>query len=232
MISVFINSVSHSPLVLFSVTNENFANNSSFNDSDEDSLLQNELSLAHDSQATDNHLINVSSATNKKSWEKSSRYAPYETEKEFEIFKLWLLAGSGRCKQYLSTIYNLPNSRINQISARNNWDQRAQDYDREQLQIILATEQDERAKRHKEKLEEYRVQQEFIGRTLSADAAKIAAMVSRTLDKFMENDRDLDIRDLPVLLNAANKAAEVGRNLQSSSLGVDQLLTALEEFDE
>jgi hypothetical protein len=52
------------------------------------------------------------------------------------------------------------------------------------------------------------------------------------LDKFIAEDRQLDVRDLPAMLNAANKAAEIGRNLQSSSLGVDQLLTALEEYDE
>jgi hypothetical protein len=40
------------------------------------------------------------------------------------------------------------------------------------------------------------------------------------------------MRDLPALLNAAAKAADMGRNLQSSSLGVDQLLVALEEYDE
>jgi len=61
-----------------------------------------------------------------------------------------------------------------------------------------------------------------------------AAVVVRTRKEVRRKDGSYIRFDdnACVLLNAANKAAEVGRNLQSSSLGVDQLLTALEEFDE
>lgn len=166
------------------------------------------------------------------SWEYRSKLAPFEVEKEYAVFKLWLESGSGRSKQYISKVYNYPESTINKIALKNNWGQRATDFDCHQLQLMQAAENTRRAQEHKRKLEEYRLQQEFIGRSLSSDAAKLAAIVSSTLDKFMMSDREIDIRDLPAVLNAANKAAEVGRNLQSSSLGVDQLLTALEEVDD
>jgi hypothetical protein len=100
------------------------------------------------------------------------------------------------------------------------------------LQERLKLEQDERAKIHKERLEDYRLQQEFLGRSLSSDAAKLAALVNSSLDSLLREGRNLDVRDIPAILNAANKAAEVGRNLQSSALGVDQLLTALEEYED
>ena len=166
------------------------------------------------------------------SWNYRARVAANESEKEYLVFKFWLEAGSGRSKTYISKVYNYPESRILQIASKNNWDLRAAEYDRYQLQLMSQAENSRRAQEHKQKLEEYRQQQEFIGRSLSADAAKLAAIVSNTLDKFMLSDREIDIRDLPAVLNAANKAAEVGRNLQSSSLGVDQLLTALEEVDD
>lgn len=166
------------------------------------------------------------------SWEFRSRMAKFESEKEFSMFRIFCEAGSGRSTKYISFTYNLPESRVLKIADKNNWAKRAADYDKNQLQIMLAQERTARAEEHKRKLEEYRMQQEFIGRSLSADAAKLAAIVSNTLDKFIAEERQLDVRDLPAMLNAANKAAEIGRNLQSSSLGVDQLLTALEEYEE
>lgn len=184
--------------------------------------------------APDSTTVSVSTtlSDDMQTWSYRHRLASGESEKEYFVFKFWLEAGSGRSKQYTSKVYNIPESRILQIAAKNNWDLRAADYDRYQLQLMSQAENSRRAQLHKQKLEEYRQQQEFIGRSLSADAAKLAAIVSSTLDKFMLSDREIDIRDLPAVLNAANKAAEVGRNLQSSSLGVDQLLTALEEVDE
>jgi hypothetical protein len=155
-----------------------------------------------------------------------------ESEREFLIFKSWCEMGSGRSKLYIAKLYNLPESAINKIAVKNNWGERVAEYDRDQLHLMLQQEKNTRAIEHKRKLEEYRQQQEFIGRALSNDAAKLAAIVSNTLDRFINSERELDMRDLPGILNAANKAADIGRNLQSSALGVDQLLTALEEFED
>ena len=49
---------------------------------------------------------------------------------------------------------------------------------------------------------------------------------------MLDEDRTLDARDLPGMLNVAAKLADVGKNLQSTALGVDNLLVALEEADE
>jgi hypothetical protein len=178
------------------------------------------------SQDTDNFQQEV------ESWKFRSKMARFESEKEFSMFSVFCNSGSGRSTKYISFTYNIPQSRIDKIAEKNSWLKRAADFDRYQLQLMLQQEKTARAEEHKRKLEEYRLQQEFIGRSLSADAAKLAAIVSGTLDKFIANDREVDMRDLPALLNAAAKAADMGRNLQSSSLGVDQLLVALEEYDE
>jgi hypothetical protein len=175
-------------------------------------------------------------ATDKiKAWERGSRFCKYETEKEFKLFSFWVNLNGGRSTtsyRYLSLTFNLPEEHILKIATKNCWAKRAAEYDRHQLQLKLQLEQDERAKIHKQKLEDYREQQEFLGRSLSADAAKIAALVSQSLDNMLANNRELDVRDIPAILNAAAKAAEMGRNLQSSALGVDQLLTALEEYED
>jgi hypothetical protein len=48
---------------------------------------------------------------------------------------------------------------------------------------------------------------------------------------MLDSDQNLDVRDMPSMLNAASKLAEVGKNLQGGALGVDQLLAAIEESD-
>jgi hypothetical protein len=158
----------------------------------------------------------------------------YIEERRYDICKSYSVTAmlSTTSYRYLSITYNLPEEHILKIATKNCWAKRAAEYDRHQLQLKLQLEQDERAKIHKQKLEDYREQQEFLGRSLSADAAKIAALVSQSLDSMLANNRGLDVRDIPAILNAAAKAAEMGRNLQSSALGVDQLLTALEEYED
>lgn len=166
-----------------------------------------------------------------KSYSKRSGGAVNESEKEFELFSFFLSCGSGRSTLYLANIFNFTESKLLAISKKNNWAQRASDYDIDMLQQKLKLEQDSRAIEHKKRLEEYRLQQEFLGRNLSANAAKLAALSQRTLDEYLQNDRAIDIRDIPSVLNSAAKIAEVGKNLQSGALGVEQLLVALEEAD-
>ena len=154
-----------------------------------------------------------------------------ESEKEFEIFAAYRDSGGGRSHLYIATLFNYNENRILHIAKKNCWAQRVADFDREQLVNSLALEKDARAIEHKRKLEVYRSQQEFLGRALSADAAKLAQLASRTLNSYLENNREIDLRDLPALLNSAAKIADVGKNLQSGALGVEQLLVALEEAD-
>jgi hypothetical protein len=164
-------------------------------------------------------------------WLKNSVLAPTETDKEFEVFSCYVRCGVSRTLTYVSQITNLGLDKVRKIATRNNWVQRAADFDRHQLSRRMAEVEGERHKLHLKKLEEYREQQETIGQQLSLSAARIAYLANRKLTNMLDSDQDLDTRDLPSLLNAASKLAEVGKNLQGNALGVDQLLAAIEEAD-
>ena len=84
---------------------------------------------------------------------------------------------------------------------------------------------------HLRKLEKYREEQEALGQQLTLNAARIAFLANSTLSKMLDDDRELDTRDLPGMLNVAAKLADIGKNLQSTALGVDNLLVALEEAE-
>ena len=164
-------------------------------------------------------------------WSHRGGMAISETQKEFQIFKIYLEGGTGRSLNYLQTLYNLSLGKLKTISERNNWESRIADYDRFILSEKLAAEKGKRQEDHKRKLEEYRQMQELLGRQLTIDAAKIATLANKTLDDYLENDRAVDIRDVPSLINSAAKIAEIGKNLSGTALGVDELLVALEEAD-
>jgi hypothetical protein len=198
-------------------------------DQDDESLDINherELFAFNDADAILNSRVLVN-----KSYMKNGGGATSETDKEFELLKFYLSCGSGRSVTYIANTFNLQDNKVLAISKKNYWAERASDYDIDMLQQKLRVEQDSRAIEHKKRLEAYRLQQEFLGRNLSANAAKLAALSQRTLDEYLENDRSIDIRDIPSILNSAAKIAEVGKNLQSGALGVEQLLVALEEAD-
>jgi hypothetical protein len=154
-----------------------------------------------------------------------------ESQKEFQMFQFFVECGSGRSTLYIATVFNLADSRINDIAKKNYWQERAADYDRDALAEKIRAEQNSRAVEHKRKLEQYRQTQEFLGQSLTNDAAKLAMLASRTLDDYINSERQVDMRDIPSILNSAAKIAEVGKSLQSGALGVEQLLVALEEAD-
>jgi hypothetical protein len=196
--------------------------NSDFDDSenldDLNFVAQNSNAILHEHLSAKSFFIRQGGAVN-------------ESQKEFELFDFYAKCGSGRSYTYISSIFNLQETRIAQIARKNNWAQRVADYDRNEFANKLQLEKDARALEHKRKLEEYRSQQEFLGRVLSHDAAKLAQLANRTLDDYLNSERVIDMRDIPSILNSAAKVAEVAKSLQSTSLGVDQLLIALEEAD-
>ena len=60
----------------------------------------------------------------------------------------------------------------------------------------------------------------------------IALLANASLAKMLEQEQVIGIKDLPAMLQAAAKLADVGKNLQSSALGVDNLLAAIEESED
>lgn len=179
------------------------------------------------------HLNSATRGTTTKhaTWLKNSVLAPTESDKEFELFSFYCRCGGGRTLQYISQTTNFPFSKVQQVAKRNNWTLRAADYDRYQLSKKINEAQNARHEQHLSRLEQYREQQEQIGQQLSLNAARIAYLADRKLSSLLDSEQNLDVRDLPSMLNAASKLAEVGKNLQSNALGVDQLLAAIEESE-
>ena len=177
------------------------------------------------------HSKHSTSLPKDKSWSKRSYLAPNETDKEFEMFKVYCLYGGGRSHLYIAQITNTQPTTVQKVASRNNWQRRTQDYDRAKLAEKIKQSQDSKHELHIRKLEAYRQEQEALGKQLTLNAARIAFLANTSLSKLIDEEKELDIRDLPSILNTASKLAEVGKNLQSSSLGVDNLLAAIEEAE-
>jgi hypothetical protein len=165
------------------------------------------------------------------SWLYRSRLAPNETEREYQYLQTYLELGTGRSITYISQLLNLQQSTIYNIYKRNAWKARCADYDRNMLAKRVKLSQDARQEEHVQKLEQYRQEQELLGKQLTINAGRILQLSNRTLSKLLECDSGIPFKDMVGMLNAAAKMADVGKQLQSSALGVDQLMIALEEAD-
>lgn len=209
-----------------------------FKDVLEDALMDDESTEVdpNDEPPTTKDLLAVrhtltTTTSSSNSWDKRSYLAINETDKEFELFKLYCMYGGGRSLQYISMVSNVTPSTLNKLSAKNSWKRRTEDYDRAELVKKMKQSQDAKHDLHIRKLEKYRQEQEALGQQLTLNAARIALLANSTLSKMLDEDKPLDTRDLPGMLNVAAKLADVGKSLQSSALGVDNLLIALEEAD-
>ena len=167
-----------------------------------------------------------------KVWLKRSYLAPNETDNEFHLFRTYVGCGRGRTINYITVVSQLSHHKINLIAQRNNWIRRVRAYDSYMLEQRLAESQDSRHDEHVRQLEIYRQEQEIIGKQTSYTAGKILELANRTLDNLVTNESQLNVDDLPKFLTVAAKLAETGKVLQSTALGVDQLMQALDETEE
>lgn len=201
---------------------------------DENDLIteQERAELVSGIVAYDNHpIISHPHANKSDTWSIRCGGAVNETEKEYDYFQIYRDSGEGRSITHIKQLFNLSPSSIKQIAEKNYWKERVSDYDRFILVQKVKLEQTNKAKAHIRRLEQYRLQQEMIGRDFSIAAARVAGIANKQLELMLAAGGLVDPEKLPAYLNAAAKLAEVGKSLQAGALGVDALLTALEESD-
>lgn len=182
-----------------------------------------------DVKVSNNFAANSTAQTLKEAWTKRSVYAANETDSEFKLFEIYRNCGGGRSLQYVAKITNLALSRIHKVAEANKWRERTAAWDRHILAQNVEAATGARHEEHLKQLEMYRKEQQAIGQQMSVAAMRLAVLANNTLSEWITKEQNIDARDLPALLNAMAKIAGTGKDLQANSLGVDQLLSAMNE---
>jgi hypothetical protein len=165
-------------------------------------------------------------------WEFRNGFAYNETQREYEIFRFYLLLGRARSTVYLMRIYNLTRTQYDKLYHKNNWHERIEAYDRQTFLNACSEGEDTRRRLHEEKLEIYRSQQETIASQSASNSAKILHLIQRKLNKlFLDETENLTIDELVSTGNLAVKLAQLQKELGSQALAVDALLEAIEGDD-
>lgn len=172
--------------------------------------------------------------------------ATTESKFEYSLFQYYLKLGISRS---LGMVFDFVNSgnlvegtvpskisvsfhKLKTIYKRNNWGERAKAYDFDNYNKDLIEAEKQREVEHREKLEEYRAKQEYIGAIASRNAAILLKMTNDKLVQMISSGETLRVEDLNSLGALAAKLADVGRNISSEALAVDQLLEVLESDEE
>ena len=172
--------------------------------------------------------------------------ATTESKFEYSLFQYYLKLGISRS---LGMVFDFVNSgnlvegtvpskisvsfhKLKTIYKRNNWGERAKAYDFDNYNKDLIEAEKQREVEHREKLEEYRAKQEYIGAIASRNAAILLKMTNDKLVQMITSGETLRVEDLNSLGALAAKLADVGRNISSEALAVDQLLEVLESDEE
>jgi hypothetical protein len=174
--------------------------------------------------------------------------ATTESKFEYSLFQYYLKLGISRS---LGMVFDFVNNssgnldgltvpskisvsfhKLKTIYKRNNWGERAKAYDFDNYNKDLIEAEKQREVEHREKLEEYRAKQEYIGAIASRNAAILLKMTNDKLVQMISSGETLRLEDLNSLGALAAKLADVGRNISSEALAVDQLLEVLESDEE
>lgn len=164
-------------------------------------------------------------------WSFRSSLSPNESRKAYQRFLRYLELGSGRTLTAISNEFNVSMPVISKIAKNNSWKMRAAAYD-ENIAIINAErERQSRHNEHMEKLEAFRSRTEQLGSGLIASAAQLLQVANQSIQDIKARGDTLDQRLIASALQAAAKCSVEGRSLIGSSLGVDALLSGIEDED-
>lgn len=164
-------------------------------------------------------------------WSFRSSLAPNESRKAYQRFLRYLELGDGRTITAISNEFAISLPVVCTTSKKNNWKMRAAAYD-ENIAIVNAEkERQQRHGEHMEKLEAFRSRTEQLGSGLIASAAQLLQVANQSIQEIRARGDVLDQRLISSALQAAAKCSIEGRSLIGSSLGVDALLSGIEDED-
>jgi hypothetical protein len=165
-------------------------------------------------------------------WEYRSSWAPGERAKTYKMFQSFLDMGWERNIKSVALMYNVHKNTVYITAKKWKWVERAQlfdDYHKEHgAEAIKKARHDE----HLKKLEEFRERTESLGSGLVTSGARLLQIALKSIAEMQANGETLDRRLISGALQAAAKVAETGRTLSAASIGVDEILNALNEDEE
>lgn len=147
-----------------------------------------------------------------------------ETTRAYQTFCVYRDLGASRSMQAVIDAIGSTISTLHNWSSTHNWNERSNAFDdymeRQKRDATIASE----LANHQRKIEEFRGQNEKLGKGMLSTAAQMLELGQKQLSGMKQRGDDIPTRELPGFMRSASAIAETGSRLIAESLGVDRIL--------
>lgn len=176
--------------------------------------------------------IPVTHDSQKFPWHFRSAYAPTENSRSYDKFVYYMnLDIQERYLKRVAEHFDCDYTYLTTQAKKHQWKIRAAAHDEHKALEKAERDREERHQAHIVKLEQFRGRSEQLGAGLITAAAQLLQAANHSINQIKARGDVLDTRLISGALNASAKCAEAGRLLTAQSLGIDALVSGLDDAD-
>ena len=152
----------------------------------------------------------------------------HENEGEYQAFRIYLEMQGGRSLDRVAEETGLSRKTVSSYYARFNWDRRVIAHDQAQTALAWREANKIRRNKHKEDIIEFRESQEKHARLMANVSERMLLLLEKRIDEAAANGEEIPMNTIASLLKAAAGVSEQSRQSWGTSLGVNEMIEAVE----
>jgi dihydroxyacetone kinase-like predicted kinase len=153
----------------------------------------------------------------------------HENEKQFRAFSFYLNCGDNR--NYIDTakLVDVNPSTICKWANKYNWDRRCAAYDKKEMALAFKEANKLQRQAHRKQIDDFRKANEEQARLMMGVSSDLMGIIQKKIAKLEEEGEDVPIHLISGLLRAASNISDSGRQAWATSLGVNELMSVVEQ---
>ena len=164
----------------------------------------------------------------RRGYEIRNKYGKHEVAHQYKAFQEYLKLGSERTYSRVAQVAKVDSSTVRSWARKFNWEKRAAQYDKEQVQIVWEKADKSRERKHKQSIVEFRDASERQAKMMMEISEDLLGVLTRRVKEAQVNGEDIPMSLVSNLLRATANITEQSRQAWASALGVEDMLQIIE----
>jgi hypothetical protein len=153
----------------------------------------------------------------------------HENEKQFRAFTFHLNCGNERSYIKTAEAMGVSAASINKWAERWNWNRRCAAYDKKEIALAFKEANRLQRKHHREQIDDFRKANEDQARLMMGVSSDLMGIVQKRIEKAEREDEEIPMHLISGLMRAASNISDSGRQAWATSLGVNELMSVVEQ---
>lgn len=160
---------------------------------------------------------------------KVARAGQHESADQYAAFQLYVQLAGKRSLQRVAEERGHSPATVVKWAHKFQWERRAAAWDKQQMALAMRETENDKRNQHKQSIVEFRNAAERQARMMSRVSEDLVRVLGKRIAKAEENDEEIPISLVGGLLRAAAGLNEQSRESWGAALGVNELLSVVEE---